>query len=120
MSGSGCLYPHQQRAGLWHLAFGFIAKHRFAIDEDGHVAILPGFECGFDSKLLFGGLLQAHGCTADVQSKETAADFDHHLEYASGWLLYCVGSRGTNDGFGLKQFVERGRNGLSGLGELEI
>jgi hypothetical protein len=83
-SGSGCFDPAEQGGRVRHVAFGFIAKHGFAIYEHRQVSRLAGLDFWLDTKLLLGCLLQAHGCTADVQSKKATADFDVHESHYKG------------------------------------
>lgn len=68
----------QQDLHVRHAAFSLVAKHRFAIDQDSHVAGLSRPYLRFDSEFFFCCLLQAHGCTAQIHSKETTVDFDVH------------------------------------------
>lgn len=77
-SGSGCFDPAKQSGGLRHVAFGFIAKDGFTVNEHRQVARLTGLDFWLDTKFLLDCLLQAHGCTANVQSKKATADFDGH------------------------------------------
>lgn len=76
--GSGSFNAAHQRFRGGHLAFGPIAKNTLAVDEDAEITAFSSLDLRFDSKFLFGGLLQAHGCTAQVESKEAAFDFDVH------------------------------------------
>ena len=78
-----CFDPAKQNGRLRHIAFSHITKDLLAIDQNGEVATLPGPDFRFDSKLFLRCLLQAHGCMAQVQSKETTDDFDGHTVYTS-------------------------------------
>ena len=61
-----------------HSTLGFIAKHRPAVYQDGQIAPLSRLDLRLDAEFRFCCLLQAHGCMAQVESKETTLDFDVH------------------------------------------
>jgi len=69
----------EQGGGLRHVAFGFVAEDGFAVHQHSHVASFTGTDFGLDAQLCLDCFLQAHGCTAQLQSKETAVDFDGHF-----------------------------------------
>lgn len=77
-SGLGGLDAAQQHVGRGHCALAFVGEDILAVYENGHVAALPGFDLRLDTEFLFCRFLQAHGCTAEVKSKEAALDFNVH------------------------------------------
>src|SRR5215469_12623304 len=70
--------PAKQNRRLRHIAFSQLTENLLAIYQHGQITTLPGPDFWFDSKLFLRCLLQAHGCTAQVLSKETTDDFDVH------------------------------------------
>ena len=94
---SRCGDPVEQTGCVWHLAFSLVPEDRFAIHPDRQVASLPGLDFCFDSKLLLRRFLQAHGCPAQIQSKETTLNFNIHWHSPAAWIptrkLYGVSEK---------------------------
>jgi hypothetical protein len=75
--GCGSNTWEQFTAG-WHASRFFLRIDALAIDENVERARRSHAQSNWYVEILFNLILEAHGLSLDVRSKETAFDFDRH------------------------------------------
>jgi len=86
-SSSGLLSsnPAQELIHSGHAAFLFVVENTLPVDQEGQISRGTCLDPRLNPKLFPDSLLQAHGCTAKVHSKETAFDFYFHGNSLNPW-----------------------------------